>query len=132
MMIPVIDRPLRDRQLFLCVKGGESMARNSISSKIYKLLTALTMRGDRYLYNREQVWSEKLGKACNTHQLYRWYQIDEYIRIHPDYVKRGDERSKRVFITSSFKQIDILLRLVDIYRGDNDEEGADNKAESVL
>ena len=54
------------------------------------------------------------------------------MRIHPDYVKRGDERSKRVFVTSSFKQIDILLRLVDIYRGDNDEEGADNKAESVL
>ena len=75
---------------------------------------------------------DKLEKACNTHQLYRWYPIDEYMRIHPDYVKRGDERSKRVFVTSSFKQIDILLRLVDIYRGDNDEEGADNKAESVL
>ncbi len=90
--------------------------KNSISSKIYRLLKAFGARGEIYLYNREQVWSDRMNKACNLHKLYRRWDILDYMKENPDYkAKRGQEHVKEE-ACESFKQIDILLELVRRYK----------------
>lgn len=57
-----------------------------------------------------------MQKACNFHKLYRRWDIDEYIELHPDYkAKKGQDYVKEL-ACDSFKQIDILLELVRRYK----------------
>ena len=89
---------------------------NSISSKIHKLLKAFGARGEIYLYNRDQVWSTKIGKVCNIHKLYRRMDVADYMKSHPDYkAKKGQEYVKDL-VCDSFKQVDVLLELARRYR----------------
>jgi hypothetical protein len=74
------------------------------------------MRGEIYMLNKEQLYSEKIGKVCTINVLNRLTPIEEYNATH---IKKKNE-DKYDFvkekIISSFKEIDILLELVRIYK----------------
>lgn len=90
--------------------------RNSISSKIYKLLKALGARGEIYLYNRDQVWNARLQKACNLHKLYRCWDMTDYMEYRPGYKAKKGQKYVKEPVCDSFKQIDILLMLAKRYQ----------------
>lgn len=89
---------------------------NSISSKIHKLLKAFGARGEIYLYNRDQVWSTRMKKACNLHKLYRRWDVLDYMKSHPDYKAKKDQEYVKELVCDSFKQVDVLLELARQYR----------------
>lgn len=86
---------------------------------IKKLLTALGQRNELYMVNREMVYSDKISKMCTVYKLNRLTPIDEYYANHPEKKrKKNDERQfVKEVINSSFKEKDILLNLVEIYKG---------------
>jgi len=89
----------------------------AISINIYKLLKAfLYVRHEIYLYDRAQVWSEKQGKVCVIHELYKQWDLKEYKKSHPEYKPKKSQKQKKELICDSFKQVDILLELVDRYK----------------
>lgn len=88
-------------------------------TKIRKLLTALNQRGEKYLVNREMVYSSKLDKMCTVYKLNRLTPIDEYYESHPNKKRRknDDREFVKEEVISSFKEVDILLSLASIYKG---------------
>lgn len=88
-------------------------------STIKKLLTALSQRGEIFLVNREMVYSEKLEKMCTLYKLNRLTPTEEYYKNNPDKKRRKDDDRQFVkeTVNSSFKEVDILLNLVAIYKG---------------
>ncbi len=89
----------------------------NISSKIRKLIKALEMRGEIYLYTKEQIYSLKLDKICTINKLSRLMSVEEYNLLHPD-KKKNPKKYEYVkdSVIDSFKEIDILLELVEIYK----------------
>lgn len=88
----------------------------NISKKISKLLMALEIKGYTFLVNKEQSISQT-GNKYTIYKLYEYIAVKEYIKRYPnnkrdlskyDYVK--DE------IYKCFKPIDLLLKLVEIYK----------------
>ena len=92
--------------------------RQNIGSKIRKLIKALELRGEIYLFTKEQQYSSKTQKTCNLNKLSQVLPIDEYYKKHPEKKrKKSDEREHvKVPISSSFKEVNILLTLADIYK----------------
>lgn len=89
----------------------------NVQSKIRKLTAALEMKGKIYLVNKEQFYSDKLGKICTSNKLTNLMPVEEYNKIFPD-DKKDPEKYKRVKVEvlKSFSNIDILLKLVEIYK----------------
>lgn len=89
----------------------------NLQSKIYKLLKALELKGYIYLLNKEQIYSNKLGKILNVNKLYRLMPVQEYNKLYPNKKKDLEKyKNVKVEILSTFKKSDILLRLVEIYK----------------
>lgn len=88
-----------------------------IQSKINKLCMALKMKGYIYLINREQFYSEKLKKVCTIHKLIHLMPTEEYNKMYPDDKKDAEKyKNVKVEILKSFSNIDILIKLAEIYK----------------
>lgn len=89
--------------------------------KIRQLLKALEMRGEIYMVSKDMIYSAKLGKTVTIRRLRRMTPVAEYNRNHPDKPKNPAKYELvREIITESFKDIDILLKLVEIYKAGED------------
>ncbi len=89
----------------------------SLYPTIKKLLTAINGKGYLLLVNRKMVYSEKIDRMCTVLELNQLIPIDQYYENHPDKKRRKNDNRKFVSenIDSSFKEIDILRRLVEIW-----------------
>ena len=89
-----------------------------LSGKINKLCMALTFRGQIYLIDRRQLFSEKLGKVVTLLVLNKMIPVEEWNREHPKKKKDPDKvKSVKLPIKESFRELDILQELLSIYRG---------------
>ena len=90
----------------------------NISSKIKKLIKALEIRGEIYLFTKEQIYSCKLEKICILNRLSYLMPASKYYAMHPEKKRRKNDNREYVKypIVDSFKEIDILLELVEIYK----------------
>lgn len=89
--------------------------------KISRLLKALEMRGEIYLVSKEMIYSKKFEGTATIRKLYRMTPVAEYNRNHPDKPKDPIKHELvKENITESFKDIDILLKLVEIYKAGED------------
>lgn len=89
----------------------------NISSKIRKLTRALEVKGSVYLVNREQFYSIKKQRICTTHKLSQLLPAEEYNKLNPD--DKNDQKKYeyvKVEILKSFNEIDILIKLSEIYK----------------
>jgi hypothetical protein len=91
------------------------------AGKINKLCIALSKRGRIYLIDRRQQYSQKLDKPVTIIILNRLYPIAEYNKLFP-MNKKDPEKQKFVKkpVLDSFKEINILLALVAIYKEGDD------------
>lgn len=97
----------------------ETMGR--FSGKINKLCTALSQRGKIYLIDRRQQYSRKLNKPVTIIILNRLYTTAEYNKLFP--MNKKDPKKQRFVkkpVLDSFKEIEILLALVAIYKEGDD------------
>lgn len=85
------------------------------------------MRGLIYLYSREQVYSQKLSKVCTMYRIDYLMPWEEYKKKFPDKAERKKNKgvSVRVEMARSFREIDILLYIVDVLKA-GDEGGEVN------
>lgn len=89
-----------------------------LSGKINKLCMALTFRGQIYLIDRRQLFSEKLGKVVTLLVLNKMIPVEEWNREHPKKKKDPDKvKAVKLPIKESFRELDILQELLSIYRG---------------
>ncbi|OPF51538.1 hypothetical protein BH721_01395 [Clostridium baratii] len=89
----------------------------NVQCKINKLIKGLNIYGHIYLVNREQLVSNKTGNVCTVYKLFHLMPIEEYNEMYPDRKKDPDKYSNvKVEILSAFKQQEILLELVRIYK----------------
>lgn len=90
----------------------------NISSKIKKLIKALEMRREIYLFTKEQTYSFNLDKICTLNKLSHLMPANKYYSMHPEKKRRKNDNRKyiKVPVIDSFKEIDILLELVEIYK----------------
>jgi len=89
----------------------------NIQSKINKLLTALKVKGHTYLLNKDQYYSNKLGKVCTINKINKLLPIQEYNRLYPDNKKDPNKYEfVKVEIFSSYSNIAILKKLVELYK----------------
>ena len=90
---------------------------NNIQSKINKLCYALKIKGYIYLLNREQFYSKKYEKICSSYKLINLMHIKEYNKLHPEDKKDPDKYEYvKVIVMKSYSKIDILKKLVEIYK----------------
>lgn len=89
----------------------------SLYPTIRKLLTAINGKGYLILVNRKMVYSEKLDRMCTLLELNQLIPIDQYYELHPEKKRRKKDNRRFVAenILSSFKEIDILRKLVQIW-----------------
>ena len=99
----------------------------NLTGKIRKVIKALEMRGLIYLYSREQVYSQKLSKVCTMYRIDYLMPWEEYKKKFPDKAERKKNKgvSVRVEMARSFREIDILLYIVDVLKA-GDEGGEVN------
>lgn len=89
----------------------------NVQGKINKLITAINLKGQTYLFNREQYYNKKIMKVCSMYKLFQFLTVDEYNKRFPN--KKKDETkidSVRVLITATPKKEEILLKLIEIYK----------------
>ena len=103
----------------------------SLYPTIKKLLTAINGKGYLLLVNRKMVYSEKIDRMCTVLELNQLIPIDQYYENHPDKKRRKNDNRRFVCdnIDSSFKEIDILRRLVEIWGKvkDGEKDGEEDK-----
>lgn len=85
----------------------------NIQSKINKLIKALNTKGYIYIVNKEQFLSKKSNKVCSIYKLFHLMNIEEYNRKYLDDKK---DSNVKVELLSTFNQVEILLKLVDLYK----------------
>lgn len=90
----------------------------NLTGKIRKIIKALEIRGLIYLYSREQVYSQKLSKVCTMYRIDYLMPWEEYKKKFPDKAERKKNKgvSVRVEMARSFREIDILLYIVDVLK----------------
>ncbi|MDB2091394.1 hypothetical protein [Clostridium paraputrificum] len=89
----------------------------NIQSKINKLIKALNTYGYIYLVNREQFLSKTSNKICTVYKLFHIMDIEEYNRMYPNDKKDTNKYSSvKVELLSTFNQIEILIKLADLYK----------------
>ena len=93
-----------------------------LTPKIRKLQRALEMRGELYLVNRAQIYSETLDKVCTKYILDKAISWDEWRSKNPTKKKHKCKRV-RENVLESFKELDILLALADAYRKGGERDG---------
>ncbi len=88
------------------------------AKKIRKLIKALEIRGEIYLFAKEQIYSSKIDKICTINKLSQLMPIDDYYAKYPKKKRKKNDTREFVkeHVESSFKEIDILLALVGIYK----------------
>lgn len=89
----------------------------NLQRKINKLVMALNSMGYICLVNREQFYSSKLGKVCSINKAFHLMPVEEYNQMYPDN-KKDPEKYEfiKMEIISSFKQEEILLKLIEVYK----------------
>ena len=101
----------------------------SLYPTIRKLLTAINGKGYLILVNRKMVYSEKIDRMCTLLELNQLIPIDQYYKDRPEKKRKKNDNRRFVGenILSSFKEIDILRKLVQIWDkvkdGEKDGEG---------
>ena len=89
----------------------------NIQSKINKFIKALNIKGYIYLVNKEQFLSKKSNKVCSIYKLFHLMNIEQYNNMYTDDKKDpGKYDNVKVEIESSFNQVDILLKLLELYK----------------
>ena len=67
--------------------------------------------------NREQFVSKNTGNVCTVYKLFHLMDVEDYNNMYPDDKKNPNKYSKvKLEILSTFKQQEILLKLVEIYK----------------
>lgn len=96
----------------------------NIQPKINKLLKALDMKGHIYLVNKEQFLSSTTNKVCSVYKLFHLMDIEEYNNKYPKEKKNPNKYDYvKVNIESSCDQVEILLKLVDVYKKVGEADG---------
>lgn len=96
----------------------------NIRGKINKLIKGLNIKGYIYLLNKEQFLSKKSNRTCSIYKLFHLMPIEEYNEMYPDDMKDPSKyENVKVEILSTFRQEEILLELVDIYKRVGGENG---------
>lgn len=96
----------------------------NLQRKINKLLLALNSKGYIYLVNKEQFYSSKLGKVSTINKLFHLMPVEEYNKLFPE--SKKDARKYdfvKLELLKTFKQEEILLKLVSIYKKAGDSSG---------
>lgn len=89
--------------------------KNTIRPKISKLIKALQFKYKQtYLYNTEQVYSKKLERVCTKRKLFIV----------------NTETGKRKEVFSSFREVDILLHLVDVFMNNGGEQDGNQEKDN--
>ncbi|MGG7077370.1 hypothetical protein [Clostridium sardiniense] len=89
----------------------------NIQGKINKVKKGSNIYGYIYLVNREQFLSNKTGNICTVYKLFHLMDVEEYNEIYSDNKKDPNKYSKiKEEVLSTFKQQEILLKLVEIYK----------------
>jgi len=101
---------------------------NKIHSKVVKLIKALNQYGLNYIVGKKQFYSPKMGKVLSIVQLRKIMFIDEYKIYKPDY--KGKKEIFDVVLMESFREVEVLLKLVDIY-SEVSNEGVNAKTETI-
>jgi hypothetical protein len=96
----------------------------NLQRKINKLVKALNNKGYICLFNKEQFYSSKLSKVCTINKVFHLMPVEEYNKLYPDDKKNPDKYEfVKDEIIKSFKQEEILLKLVEIYKKVGDSSG---------
>ena len=89
----------------------------NIQSKINKLIKALEVKGYIYLINKEQGIGQDSGRKYTIYKLYEYITVEEYEKRYP---KNKRDLSEYEYVKDEvykcFKPIDLLLKLVEIYK----------------
>lgn len=94
-----------------------------LGSKINKLLMALKQKGYVFMLHKEQNWSSKLNRVSTLYKLFHLVPVEEYNKLYPDKKKDPNKYDYvKMEVYKSFKQVDILLELVERYKGAGEEE----------
>lgn len=81
-------------------------------SKIKKVMMALAVnRGEIYLLNTRQTWSEQFQKPLTVLTLQKRRTREEWNKLHPNKPTEQEFRNDNVLET--FKEIEVLLYLVE-------------------
>lgn len=94
----------------------------NLQPKIRKLLNAINMReqnrGMVYVYGREGVYSERLKRVCQLRRITLMMPIDRYNEMFPEKArrKRDKEQYVREVVAKSFRDSELLLFLVEIFK----------------
>jgi len=87
-----------------------------VNNKIFKLIKALELKGHIYLYNKEQVYSNKANKVFTLNKLFNVIPVDKYNKLYPNRKKDAKKyKYVKVEVLSTFRTYEILLKLVEIY-----------------
>ena len=96
----------------------------NIQLKINKLIKALNIKGFLYLMNKEQFLSKKSRKICSVYKLFHLMPTDKYNKLYPNDKKDSNKyENVKIEILSTFNQIEILLKLIDIYKEVGEVDG---------
>lgn len=96
----------------------------NIQPKINKLLKALEIKGHIYLANKEQFLSNKTNKVCSVYKLFHLIDIEKYNKIYLDDWKDPNKYDYvKVKVYSSCDQVEILLKLIEIYKKVGEADG---------
>lgn len=97
----------------------------NVNSKIRKITKALELRGEVYLYSRTQVYSNKLNKICTLFNLDYLMPWDEYEKKYPAKAARKKKKGVpvRVEVVRTFREIEVLLYLVNVLKAGDDGDG---------
>ena len=87
------------------------------TSKIYKLIRAFEIKGQVYLFNRVQFYSEKAERVCTAYKLSHRMSVEKYNLLHPE-KKKNPKKYNYVIqeVMKSYSEIDILKYLAEIYK----------------
>lgn len=89
----------------------------NVQSKINKLIKALDVKGYIYLVNKEQNISSTTNKVYSVYKLFHVMDIETYNREYPEDKKNPSKYDYvKINIESSCDQVEILLKLVEIYK----------------
>lgn len=70
------------------------------------------------MIDRRQLFSDNLGKVVTLLVLNKMIPVEEWNAEHPKKKKDPDKvKAVKVLVKESFKELDILLELLSIYRG---------------
>lgn len=89
-------------------------------SKINKVMMALAVnRNEIYLLESRQGWSERLEKPITKLILYKRLSKCEWNKLHPN--KPTDKEFKNDMVLETFKEIEVLLYLVEQLKSGENE-----------